>query len=540
MLDLIASLLSQHEVLLLALVILIGLLVGRLGLLGIQLGPAGVLFAGLGLSAWLAPRATLHLAPTVKELGLVLFVYCVGLSSAPGFFRAFRDRGARWNLAVVSALTSGALLCVQAGRALGLDRGQIAGVFCGALTNTPALAAATDRLKGSGLAQQPVLGYSAAYPFGVLGALLLFRVFARLRRRELQARSALNTEPNALLTRNFEVTNPVVFDKTLEQLALREDPGVVISRVHRVGRQTIVPTHTTALSAGDIVVAVGTRAALDRASELFGRASSVRVESRREHVDMRRVLVSRADVVGKTLSELDLETRFNAQVTRLRRADVDMLPSPTMRIELGDRLRVVAPVEQLAEVGRYFGDSERALADVDFVALALGLSAGLLLAQLPLWPGSPLTLGSAGGPLVVSLILGRVVRSGSLIWVLPYETNVVLRQFGLLLFLAGVGIGAGAQLGPIMNRSGLALLGLGVLVTTLTNALSLLFLARIGNASASESLGACSGTQTQPATLSAAYELSGRREDTYVAYAVVYPAAMIGKILLAQLIALLA
>jgi putative transport protein len=538
--ELVASLLSHHEVLLLTVVMLLGLLLGRLEVLGVRLGPAGVLFAGLGLSAWLAPYATLRLAAPVKELGLVLFVYCVGLSSAPGFFRAFRDRGARWNVAVLGALTAGALLCVVVGRLLGLDRGQMSGVFCGALTNTPALAAATDRLHGTTYAQ-PVLGYSAAYPFGVLGSLLLFRLFARLRAGALRSLTPRAVPiSSALSTRNFEITKDDACGKSLGELAVREKFGVLISRVHRAGCPTLVPTRFTELQLGDTLVTVGDSDALERAREFFGKISERHVEAQRENVDMRRILVSRPELVGRRLAELDLEARFNAQVTRLRRADVDVLPSPAMRLELGDRLRVVAPTAKLTEIAKYFGDSERSLAEIDFVALALGLSAGLLLAQLPLWPGSELELGIAGGPLVVSLILGRVVRTGTLVWPLPYETSNVLRQFGLLLFLAGVGIGSGAQLVTIFDRDGLHLFGLGALVTLATNTLALTLLHVLGRASAAEALGGCSGAQTQPATLPAAYELSGRSEDAYIAYAVVYPAAMIAKILLAQLIALLA
>jgi putative transport protein len=312
---------------------------------------------------------------------------------------------------------------------------------------------------------------------------------------------------------------------------------VVISRLHRGTGPTVVPTGATTLERGDVVVAVGTRDALARAQLLFGAASVRHVEARREDVDMRRILVSRRELAGRTLGELELTARFNAQVTRLRRADVDVLPSPAMQLELGDRLRVVAPAASLPAIAQFFGDSERALADTDFIALGVGLGAGLLLGQLPLWPGSELKLGIAG-PLLMSLILGRAARTGRLVWQLPHEANQVLRQFGLLVFLACVGIGAGGQLGPILGRDGLVLFGLGTLTATVTNLFVLIMLMWIGGATPAEALGACSGAQTQPATLAAAYEMTQRSEDTYVAYAVVYPAAMIGKILLAQLIAL--
>ncbi|MEY4578381.1 MAG: hypothetical protein RL701_3084 [Pseudomonadota bacterium] len=207
-------------------------------------------------------------------------------------------------------------------------------------------------------------------------------------------------------------------------------------------------------------------------------------------------------------------------------------------LALGDRLRVVAPVQHLPELARYFGDSERALAEVDFSALALGLALGLLLAQLPLpFPGGGLKLGNAGGPLLVALLLGHLGRSGSWLWSLPYETNSVLRTWGLLVFLASVGLGSGGALREVLAHEGLSLLLLGALVTFATNLLALLLLHNFCRAGVIESMGCCSGAQTQPATLAVAYELSGRAEQTYVAYAMSYPIAMIAKILMAQLIA---
>jgi putative transport protein len=241
------------------------------------------------------------------------------------------------------------------------------------------------------------------------------------------------------------------------------------------------------------------------------------------------------------LSELDLERRFNAQITRVRRADVDLLASDALRLELGDRLRVVAHPPQLRELSAFLGDSERELAEVDYVALGLGLCAGLLLARLPL-PlfGNQFTLGNAGGPLVVALVLGRLARNRSLVWAMPHEANHTLRELGLLLFLAGVGVTAGGRLDGVLNRQGWLMLALGGAVTLVTTAVALPLLRGWARASVISSLGSASGLQTQPATLAAAFELSKCSDETYVAYALVYPVAMIAKILLAQVIVLLA
>jgi len=535
------SWLRGQELLLLFVVILLGLLLGRLQWRGIHLGMAGVLFAGLWVSAGFQPSAgKLALAPQLKELGLVLFVYCIGLTSGPGFFSAWRTRGLRLNLATLAALLVGALVACLGGGLAGLDRGEIAGVFCGALTNTPALGAASDRLVGTPLESHPALAYSVSYPLGVFGALLLSRWFARVRRdelaREWQSRAAAQTQ---IESANLEVTNEKAIGQSIGELRVRESVGVVISRLQRAGNQ-LVPTKYTVFSAGDIITVVGPSPAIQAAVELLGPRSPQRLEARRDRVDMRRVLVSKRELLGAKLSDLDLERRFNAQVTRLRRADVDMVPSGDLRLELGDRLRVVAPVARLHELGVFLGDSERELAEIDYVALALGLSAGLLLARLPLpLLGTSLTLGTAGGPLVTALVLGRLGRTGSLVWAMPFEANHTLRELGLLLFLAGVGISAGGQLAGVLNHRGLVMLALGAVVTLVTSGIGLALMHRWARASVISSLGAVSGLQTQPATLADAFELSQRSEETYVAYALVYPVAMIGKILLAQLIVLL-
>ncbi len=534
-------LLANSELLLLFVVVLAGLLLGHIKLGGARLGIAGVLFAGLAFSSWAVPEGKiLHLAPELKEFGLVLFVYCVGLTSGPGFFTTWRRGGARLNLVVLVALGVGGAVAFLGGMGLGLDRGQIAGVFCGALTNTPALGAATDKLADTALALQPVVAYSATYPFGVLGALVSFRVFSTYQHAALaREKAALRLSRDPIVTLNFKVTNPAIIGRSIGELRIRDDVGVMISRVRR-GTEVSVPSKYTVLAKGDVVVAACDESAKAAAISFFGELCEEHVEAHRQFVDMRRVLVSKREHVGRTPNELELAHRFNAQVTRIRRADIDFVASPDTKLELGDRLRVVAPTSQLPKVSLFFGDSQRELAEVDFLGLAMGLTAGLLLAEVPLtlW-GTELELGVAGGPLVVALILGRVGRIGRFVWTIPYETNKALRELGLLLFLAGVGINAGSSLGALFSWQGLTLVGLGAAVTLVTTAIVLLGARHWAKSSLITSMGTASGMQTQPATLEAAYEMSGKSDETYVAYALVYPASMIGKILIAQLLAVL-
>ncbi len=539
--DILSAAFRSNELLLLFAVILAGLALGRITIKGVNLGVAGVLFAGLGLGAWLTnPDAPLRLAAPLRDIGLILFVYLVGLSSGPGFFRAWRAAGKRASALVLVALVAGATISFLGGKLLGLDSGFIAGIFTGALTNTPALAAVTERLQGTALASHPAVAYSLTYPIGVLGALLLFRLMARMNSKTL--RKEIDERDGGALTLlasgNFCITNPELIGKPIGELRIRNVAGVVISRWSHAG-QIKVPTKFTVLSLGDIVTAVGSAASVAAVESYFGARSEEHLESYREDVDMRRILVSKRSLVGKALHELDLERRFNAQITRLRRADLDILPSPDIRLEIGDRLRVVAPHSQIKDMTKFFGDSEKSLAEVDFISLALGILAGLLLGRMPLpFPTGILHLGIAGGPLIVALILGRVGRTGPFVWSMPYEATVALRELGLLLFLAGVGVGAGAALRNLDGRSGFAIIGLGAMVTLVTSGIVLALGRKLARTNVTGTLGTCSGMQTQPATLASAYELSGRSDETYIAYAVVYPVAMIGKILIAQLLLL--
>ncbi|MDX2022820.1 MAG: TrkA C-terminal domain-containing protein [Deltaproteobacteria bacterium] len=540
--EVLANAFFSSELLLLFAVVLVGLALGRVSVRGFRLGVAGVLFAGLGLGAWLTePQSPLRLATPLRDVGLVLFVYLVGLSSGPGFFRAWRQGGQRASALVLAALLTGATIAYLGGRWLGLDAGYVAGMFTGALTNTPALAAATERLQGTSLGTHPAIAYSLTYPLGVLGGLALLRLSARAKavalKREIDERSS--GAERQLLSANFRITRAAIAGRSIGDLRVRHDVGVVVSRWHHDG-QTKVPTKFTVLNEGDIVTVVGSASALAAAEAYFGARSDEQLQMNREDVDMRRILVSRRDLVGCALRDLDLERRFNAQVTRLRRADLDMLPSPEVRLEIGDRLRVVAPCSRLKDVSAFFGDSEKSLAEVDFVSLALGILAGLVLARVPLpLPTGNVTLGIAGGPLIVALILGRAGRTGPFVWSMPYEATVALRELGLLLFLAGVGVGAGAALGNLPGTVGLSIVGLGAVITLVCSGLVLTVAPLFARTSITRSLGTCSGMQTQPATLAAAYEMSGRSEETYVAYAVVYPVAMIGKILIAQLLLML-
>jgi len=541
--DGLVQILTQFPILTLFLVIGLGYLAGEVSFWEFRFGVAGVLFVGLAVGA-LDPRVALP--EVVPSLGLIIFVYAVGIHSAPALRDAFRRRGWRDNLLAVGALFFGALLALAVSWTLALSSARAAGLFCGALTNTPALAAAREQVREAALARglsaersrveadEPVVAYSIAYPVGVMGVLLCFQLLRRIWKPPTRPAE----EAPEILVRDFAVKNPGVVGRTVgEVLRVHKDPGFVISRVRHAGR-TDIASSDTRLAEGDILAVVGDEEALERAEQIFGEPSDARIEEDRTELDYRRVFVSSKEVVGKRIRDLDLPNRLHATITRLRRGDVDVVPTPDTRLELGDRIRVLTRRSNFPAVADFFGDSIRGTAETDFGSVAIGMVLGVLVGTMPipLPGGATVRLGLAGGPLLAALVLGNLERSGRISWVIPISANLTLRQIGLLLFLAGVGTRAGYELARTLSSSAGPLLAGGALITFGVTLGTMTFGYKVLKIPYESLMGLVSGIQTQPACLAYASNQT-RSEAPSVAYAAVYPAATILKIILAQLLA---
>jgi putative transport protein len=539
--------LAANPLLLLFLVAAIGYPLGRLSIGGVRLGVATVLFAGLAVGAL---DARLRLPEVVYLLGLLLYVYTIGLASGPGFFQALRRKGVRDNMLVGGVLVLAMLLTLGLGRLLDLDGATAAGLFAGSLTNTPALAAALESIRARAPAElietmraRPVVGYSIAYPMGVLGMIAALAVAARLWKIDFSAEAERldGAAGQKLNTRTIEVLRERATSVPLTRIAREEGWDVVFTRVEDSGSVSVVDP-STIVAFGAHVTAVGTAEMLDRVEQTLGRRGERKLELDRTDIDYRRIFVSSRTVIGRTLREIELPGRFGAVVTRVRRGDVELLPHANMVLEPGDRVRVVARRERMDEISRFFGDSYRALSEVDVTSFALGLFIGLLigLVPIPLPGGGVLRLGLAGGPLLVGLVLGAKAFTGPLIWTLPYSANLTIRQLGLVLFLAGIGTQAGYPFArTLMSAEGALLLGAGTLITCGAALLLLWAGHRIFAIPLSLLSGMLAGMQTQPAVLGFATEQTGN-DLPNVGYATVYPTAMIAKILLVQVLLALA
>lgn len=534
--------LIDNPLFVLFLIAAIGYPLGRIKIQGSSLGVAAVLFVGLAIGA-LDPN--IKLPEVLYQLGLVLFVYTIGLSSGPGFFASLRRKGLRDNLFIAVMLLVATGLTIIVHYALRLPATVSAGIFTGSLTNTPALASVLDSIKTHSsqtnidqLLAEPVIGYSLTYPVGVIGMILAIFLMQRLWRVDyaLEARSLPEAESGeALQNRTIRVTQAT--EATIEELMRTNGWDVIFGRLQRHNQLSLAVSQSR-FEVGDLVSIIGTHEELDRVTSTLGETSDEHLEFDRRQLDNRRIFVSNPQVAGHRLRDLHLSQNLGAIVTRLRRGDVDFLPHEDTVLQLGDRVRVVAPHKHMDLVSDFFGDSYRALSEIDFLTFSLGLTLGLLLGLIPIpLPGNvTVKLGLAGGPLIVAMILGRVGRTGSLVWNLPYSANLTLRQVGLILFLAGVGTRSGyAFVNTLTQGNGLSIFLAGAFIT-FTVALTTLWVGhKLLKIPVSLLIGMLSGLQTQPAVLGFALEQS-ENELPNIGYAAVYPTATIAKILLAQLL----
>jgi putative transport protein len=538
---------AENQLLILFTVIGLGYLVGQIKVFGFSLGVSAVLFVGIAFGA-LDKR--LGLPESMYIIGLVLFVYAIGLQSGPSFFASFQKRGFRINGIAATLLASGAITAIILWKILGISAPSAAGLFCGALTTTPALAATVETVKTLSAnlprdvaelnANSSVITYGLAYPFGVLGVLLWFFVFTKIFKIDFAKEEAARLKESGsdtILSRTYRITNPAIAGKTVaESLKLLGQPGFALSRIKK-GEMTAIVTPDTFLSAGDQIVAVGTSEALERARILFGEESAVHMPLDNTGIDFRRIFVSHPAVVGKRIHELNLEKEFGAAITRLRRGDVDFVPSPGTTLELGDRIRVVTRHENIDRITKYFGDSMKSISETDFLSISFGIVLGVMVGMIPfpLPHGMVFKLGFAGGPLIVALILGRLERTGPIIWALPFNANLVLRQIGLVFFLAGIGTKAGYGFGATFQSGGWGLIAAGALITTCVVVLTILVGYKYLKLPMSAVMGMASGMHTQPACLAYANQ-QAQSDQPNIWYATVYPASMITKIILAQII----
>ncbi len=540
------TLLTDNPLILLFLVAAIGYFFGNISIKGSKLGVSAVLFVGLAFGAY---HSEFNVPDIIFQIGLVFFVYSIGLASGPAFFKSFRKSGSNDLLFVLLMLLLSALVALGVKYLFEFDAATTVGLYSGSTTNTPALAGVIDLVSQgnstdkSTIIQRLAIGYTYSYPIGVIGVMLAIVIMERLfkvdyRKEEGQLRHKYNVQEE-LTSKSVVVTNQEVVGKQLRDIRTESDFIVNFGRMVSDDGTYSLPNWDTKFVLGDRLLLIGSAVDLDQAISYFGEETDDKLTLSRKEFDTRRIFVSNPQIVGKTLSELNIDEKFNAIITRIRRGDTDMLANGNTILEQGDRVRFVARRKDLKRLADFFGDSYYGSSSVNIFSFGFGIALGLLIGtiEFSLPGGINLKLGYAGGPLLVSLILGALHRTGKTVWTLPYSANVTLRQIGLTLFLAVIGLQSGNTFVESLTSSGGGLLIFtgGVIITVLSACLSLFVGYKLFKCPYSLLLGFMSN---QPAILDFALNRS-QNKIPMVGYSIMFPIALIMKIVYAQLMYLL-
>jgi putative transport protein len=533
-----------HSVLVIMLVSAVGLALGDVKVRGVGLGIAWVLFAGLAVGGF-GMSIDGHVLHFVREFGLILFVFTIGMQVGPAFFASLRRQGLGLNLAAGMVVLGGVLVTLlQWWWLTGGDRSRLpemVGLLSGATTNTPSLAAgqaAIVDVGGSGAAMGSA--YAVAYPGGVMGVLIVMLVLKSIFRIDTanEQRKLVESEHRhpALDVRNLEVVNPSLDGRRLGDVPTLGAGGVVVTRHLRAGSVEMAGPEAV-LRLGDVLTAVGPSAGLDDLQLIIGRAAEVDARSVRSEVDVRRVLVSRREAVGRSLDELGLRERFNVQLTRIQRAGFELPVTPQSRLQFGDRVMVVGEKESLPAAADALGDSRHALDRPMLIPILLGIALGVIVGSIPIPVGlpMPLKLGLAGGPLIVAIVLSRIYRIGPLVWYMSPSSNYFLRELGIVMFLACVGLSSGSGFIETLKTSGLSWIGMAIAITVVPVLGVGLVLRAIFKLNFNTILGVLSGSMTDPPALAFAQSMA-RSEAPMVSYAAVYPLTMLLRVLSVQVI----
>jgi putative transport protein len=522
-----------------------GLAIGNFKLFGINLGIAGVLFSGilLGHFGLEIDHGTLEF---LRDFGLILFVYSIGTQVGPGFFSSFRKQGIRLNLLAAAVVLGGVGVTLAVARLAGFDIATAVGMYSGAVTNTPSLAAAQQTLGAVNpeAANAASVGYALAYPGAILGIILTMVLIRRLfRGQAAQDLAAAETDKagSGLSTFNIRVDN-----RNLEGLKICEIPalnelGVVVSRYSHEG--SIAVAHDdTVLHAGDVLLAVGREESLKKFMLVVGSKSEMDLKKLPSRIIHSRVIVTRKDVIGRTLDEIKLESQYDVVATRVARADVEFLVSDSYVLQFADNLVIVGDEAAVAKAGALLGNSPKDLNHPQLIPAFIGIAAGVLLGSIPIsipGLGAPVKLGLAGGPLIMAILLSYIQHIGPLDWYLPPAGNLMLRELGITLFLSCVGLKAGGKFfETLLNGNGMYIVLFSFLITVLPIVVVGIFAKAKFKLNYMSLCGALAGSMTDPPALAFSNAMSPSNLSA-MSYATVYPLVMILRVISAQVLVLL-
>jgi putative transport protein len=515
-------------------IICLGFIIGNLKVKGVSLDISAIIFVALVFGHF-----GIVMPSILEKIGLILFIYTIGVQAGPGFFDSFQKNGRNLALLATVVILSASVMAYILSYAFGLDMPIITGLLTGALTSTPGLAAAIETTNSPLVS----IGYGVAYPFGVIGVILFAKFYPKIVKADIK-KAEKDYEKNAesgfpeIMHHNLIVENDNVIGKTIGHLRVRSMTQAVISRVMHDGCTT-TPNTNTVLGKGDLVRAVGTKDALEKISMLIGSVTKEEIPLDAGY-EVQSILVTNTEAVNKALNVFNLWTNYQATVTRIRRSGIDITPSPSVKLQMGDKVMVACSRENMKQVIRIFGNNDKKLSDTDFFPVAAGIVLGVLFGKMSLSFGGSFSfsLGLTGGVLAVSMILARIGRTGPVIWSMSGAANQLLRQLGLMLFLASVGTKAGATLVDTYNNYGSQLFVVGAILTLFPMMMAVVAAYFMKSLNILTLLGTITGSMTSTPGLAAVDSMTDSNAAA-IAYATVYPVAMVLLVICVQILGII-
>jgi len=524
--------LNSNPLLAILLIISIGYIFGSIRIKGVSLGTSAILFIGIFAGIY-----GIRIPNILKILGLALFIYSIGLQAGPKLRTMFKVENLKLEFLAFLIVLFGALITLFSILFLKIDKNLSIGIFAGALTSTPGLAAAYEAT-GSSITS---IGYSIAYPLGVIGVIIflkLLQVFYRNEIRQLEIKEVKSAEINGQITyKQIVVQNSGVISKTLKELKIPESFNCVISRIIKNNR-VFIPTKDTKLEKGDILRLVGKQEDIERVSMFLGKITEEEIP--KGNLIAMRFIITNKKLVGKRVEELRLKCSFNANITRIIRSGIEFTATKNVKLEWGDRVVVVGEQNSKEYFKKYFGDDVKKIDEVNVFSIILGLAIGIIIGLIPVSFGHLLSfkLGLTGGILISSLILSNIGKLGPILWRAPQNIIVFIREIGLIFFLTSVGCSAGGKFIIVLKQHGIGIFLWGAVVTFLPMVLIFLISIKMFKVNILNLLGLIPAGMTSTPGFATATSMTTSDLPATV-YATVYPVAMLSMILFSKLLSVI-
>lgn len=540
-----------QAVLVLSAICAVGLGLGKFKIFGISLGATFVFFAGI-IAGHFGLSINPEMLAVMQNFGLILFIYALGIQVGPGFFASLKKGGFRLNMLALMLIAIGTMMTLIIHWTTGIGLSDLMGLFSGAVTNTPMLGAAQQALlqmdpENTAGANNMAMACAVGYPFGLICMIICVAILHKATTTGRSSRSYIKVSDNTFITGHI-VTNPDIFGKSIQEIRSGASCQFVISRIWKDGK-VIIPTGETIIEANEHILVISAKNDADRITEIFG--SQEKVDWNKGDIDWnaidsqlasRKILVTKPEINGVKLGDLRLRNSFGINITRVNRAGIDLLPSRTLRLQLGDRVTIVGEARSIENAGQILGNEAKQLRTPNLTSVFIGIVTGLLLGSIPFAiPGvsMPVKLGIAGGPIIIGILMGAFGPRLHLATYMSQSANLMLRQLGLTIYLAGLGLSAGAGFfETVFSAQGLVWVAISCVLAIAPALIVGFFASKVLKTDYAKNVGMLCGSMANPIALNYANS-TVEGDEPAVAYATVYPITIFLRVISAQIIMVL-